>query len=447
MINKNKKLLNRFLKIQNMIRDSQYVMPEEKEINNIRKKLVNILKYVDTTFYLNEPDTSINIDGKEIQTKEYTLMLLLTYLVNGKAMLKGTFGTGKTSVAGAFTSMFYSLPYDLVENSMVRCNVNLTEEKIFGRLHIGELMLGREKIIWNTFSNVDGSILDEFNRTHPKIQSLFIYLFDDNEVWYLDRCVKKGGPIILTQNEKTSANYDVIEQILDRIDVELYTKPALNIVQYQIENEKEINKRKNRLKSDEGLEQLIRSSIENNSLKEELKHIKEEFRKGKEDIVLSDYENKLLEVKINSIELNDDACEFIDVVYAEANFNPQIGYKNLSPDDKTKNNRINSLFYKIKDKLSLSERWKITIKKYSKALAFLKGDKSVNMSHVRWVMPYTISHILKKPNTNSCMDITKIDEEINMAKNIVNEIYNRCTRSKKIMVNYLKKVSENEKEF
>lgn len=73
---------------------------------NLRNKVRNVAEYLQSSYYIHA--SNIEIDGW--QTNVNILLSLSTALVNGKQLIVGTYGIGKTTLAEATLSSTLALP-------------------------------------------------------------------------------------------------------------------------------------------------------------------------------------------------------------------------------------------------------------------------------------------------------------------------------------------------
>ncbi|MBN1924059.1 MAG: hypothetical protein JW791_04855 [Nanoarchaeota archaeon] len=434
----------------------------------LRQKVINAIDYLGKSFYINQDNTRLHYkmggEDKKMRTPDVSLMSVLTYLSNGKQLITGTYGAGKTTISEAISSIFNSIPLEIVSEGLLRCNPQLTEEKMIGRPDLGMLQQGIEKVVWSYFTLMPTNLIDEFNRMGADKQILLLDSIDRGNFKYLNDMIKKNGATYATKNEIDGGNTELLPPILDRFSVEVEVVPAVGYT-------KLINGEKKILSNKEIAEKIMETNEAKNSLEKimkenETKIMKEEINKSmekgnnfdKEDVrklnemkssfkenlsTLNEvYEEDILSLQnefqektkgltfngnekeemfedIKKIHFDEDAAQFLEYVFAEANFDPENGYKG-QPINTQKNHSINYLMAKLKEDSSLSMRWINSMINYSKSLSWLKGEEKVTLETIKYVLPYTLMNKLKstvdndrKPlETNKTSYAKKVSKEI-----------------------------------
>ena len=136
----------------------------------ILQKVWDIYRFIQENLYLNRPDMRIGEDSFNS-----TLLLgIITALSQGKELIMGEPGLGKTTSAEFICSMIYRFPLGILWAGVVSGHPEQTEEKIIGRPHLGRLNRGEEVVIWSYFSQLPIKIVDEINRLPETKQSIIL---------------------------------------------------------------------------------------------------------------------------------------------------------------------------------------------------------------------------------------------------------------------------------
>ena len=108
---------------------------EPKKDGALREAVLEIYNFIGENLYLNRPDIEINGD----KFNSTLLMSLLTGLCQGKELIIGEPGLGKTTSAEYVCSLLYRFPLGTIWASEVSGHPEQTEEKIIGRPDLGKL--------------------------------------------------------------------------------------------------------------------------------------------------------------------------------------------------------------------------------------------------------------------------------------------------------------------
>ena len=103
--------------------------------NGHNRETVNeIYKYIGNNLYLNRPD--LEVKGRPFNAA--LLFTLLTGLRQGKELIIGEPGLGKTTSAEYVCALLYRFPLGTIWGSEVSGHPEQTEEKIIGRPDLGK---------------------------------------------------------------------------------------------------------------------------------------------------------------------------------------------------------------------------------------------------------------------------------------------------------------------
>lgn len=351
----------------------------------------------------------------------------------------GEYGIGKTTSAENLLSIIYGVPKNVLVTSTIRGNPELTQEKITGRPHFGELNKGIEKVIWSLFVTLEPKIIDELNRIPPSKQNIFLDGIDRGNWQYLNEMIHTGDvPVFFTVNYKDSGNNPTVEAVLDRIEIAVESRhPGVNpmrVIRGRYGNNKWVDITKN-----DAIEDQMYSAMLNGKpyaeKKKAVRNLQDKFKKEVETKtglrLLSTQELEEITHEMNSIPLSNDADLFLDVLISEF-------YKCMKFGQKRSNEEcVTSCHYQHllcgKKKNSDSVRNQAAELKYSKSLAWLFGESEVKTKHIVSVLPYLLWH---KTNfvESYVKDFRKDDREdpleLYVAKKTVNELANRASNLK-----------------
>ena len=197
----------------------------------LREKVWKLYDYIQGEFYLNRPDQEI----KGIPYNSALLMSLLTGLCQGKELIIGEPGLGKTTSAEYISALLYRFPMGTVWKSEVSGHPEQTEEKIIGRPDLGELNQGKEVVIWSYFALLPVKIVDEINRLPETKQSIILDGVDRGKWEYLDDAIiNREFCLFATANYQDRGTNTIIAPLMDRFDLMVESRhPGPNLA-YQI---------------------------------------------------------------------------------------------------------------------------------------------------------------------------------------------------------------------
>lgn len=394
---------------------------------NIRKKVRDIYAFIQENLYLNRPDMNV---GEE-SFNSGLLLSLLTALNRGKEIIMGEPGLGKTTSAEYICTMTYRFPLGLIWASVVPGHPEQTEEKIIGRPDLGRLNQGEEVVVWSYFSQLPVKIVDEINRLPETKQSIILDGVDRGKWEYMNNVIiNEEYCLFATANYQDRGTNTLIAPLIDRFDVIVESKhPGPNMAvmismkdryDYLLRN-LEYERKFNEILLEYEDHQKKMKRIEDlcNCFGD---HMEREFQVK----MLSREERKKIRDSIQEIPLDLDAKAFLRTVIAELSFCYKYGQKRTNEQCEEGCHYTGFLCYHIKN--CISNRFPISAKTYAQSLAWLMGDKAVNIEHLKAIIPYAVAHRLqwKDEYVSQKQSHARRDSfEIHVAKEMVNEIYRR----------------------
>jgi MoxR-like ATPase len=167
------------------------------------------------------------------------LVLICSYLINGvSVLLEGGAGSGKSTIVKILNKMLTGYPISKLEDTILRCDPELTKEQVSGFLDIGELMGDehRIKVIWSPWitSYDDGNIgwiVDEINHAPPRVQNMLHSIMAEKIMKYQNRSKSvKEFRLVMTQNpmtlHDTTGKFPKSMSFLSRIWISIPVKQA-----------------------------------------------------------------------------------------------------------------------------------------------------------------------------------------------------------------------------
>ncbi|MBN1968220.1 MAG: AAA family ATPase [Candidatus Delongbacteria bacterium] len=382
---------------------------------NLRDKIWEIHDYIATSYYVNHPNMKL---GDQIGI-DVIIFLLACGVMKKNILLTGNYGLGKTSSAQAVASVLYSLPLEIVKESVVYGHPHLTEEKIVGRLDFSKIS-SEEKVIFSFFSQIPSiKIIDELNRIPEGTQNMLLNSVESGNFIYLNDSISGDKyPFVATANYRDEGNTDIVPPLLDRFDVSVEVKyPS-----YFGSAIKETQKNK--------------KLLENKQL---AKHLAEIFRSQ------DDYSNKIEKInllkdqfsELNSIALNGSELDKIyDVVSifkftlkAELLISSFFDYMNSVlkiKGNSRSNHNEKYLFNEIKNNFSVRSSVESIIS-ISKFISFMAGENEVSVDTVLLTLPYVLIHRTEFTDSKISIseDFSADSYMMFRVKKLVTEFYNR----------------------
>lgn len=392
----------------------------------MRDSLKNIYHFISDHLYFYRPD--LEISGEKYNST--LLFSLLTATLHGKQLIVGEPGLGKTTSAEYICSVFYQIPLGTIWLSEIAGHPEQTEEKIVGRPNLGLLNKGLESVVWSNFVQLPVKIVDEINRLPETKQSIILDGVDRGNWEYLNQMFTNDEYCLFaTANYQDLGTFTIIPPMLDRFDVMVESKhPGANI-SYLIGS---LYKKDELLRHDryeKELNKSLSSKLPYKTKMERLERIYEKFgkylkKKGLRPI--SKEKRKAIQRQIADLELDLDANAYLRALISELSFCYKYGQKRANEKCEEGCHFTGYLCHSIKN--CISNRFPVSIKLYAKALAWLLGERLVNIEHIKTVAPYALSHRLqwKEEFVTTYEKESRIDPlPIYLAKVAVNKVLER----------------------
>jgi MoxR-like ATPase len=395
--------------------------------DNVLKKVRDIYGFIQENLYLNRPDMKIG----EGSFNSALLLGFLTALNQGKEIIMGEPGLGKTTSAEYICAMIYRFPLGLLWASVVAGHPEQTEEKIIGRPDLGRLNQGEEVVVWSYFSQLPVKIVDEINRLPETKQSIILDGVDRGKWEYMNNVIiNEEYCLFATANYQDRGTNTLIAPMVDRFDVMVESKhPGPNMAMM--------------ISMKDRYDNLLRNIEYERKFNEILSEREAHHKKMKliEDLCnrFGDYMEKEFQIKmltceerekirdsIRKIPIDLDANAFLRTVIAELSFCHKYGQKRTNEQCEEGCHYSGYICYHIKN--CISNRFPISARTYAQSLAWFMGDKEVNVEHLKTVIPYTLAHRLQWRDeyvSQKQSHIRSNSLQIHVAKEMVKELYQR----------------------
>ncbi len=343
-------------------------------------------------------DETLSIGGKRYNP--LVLFTIITSILNGKELIFGEYGSGKTTSAERITSLTKTLPLEFIQATTIHGHPEQTEEKMKATLDLAALEKeGKEIIRWKLLPFSPAVIIDEINRLPVGKQSMILNEVDRNIWSYRGETLifEEGKSFFGTINYQDAGTTLLIPPLLDRFDIAVETtmlhpvrkrlvrrgvddsilrdsKLAKEMIEYIME-----------MNISEKSDEVVRYVTEISASFKEV--IEERARKNGYNInLLGKEEIKEINREIESFPVSSDLELLMDYLGQEV-------YCHLGMHkDFSKCSGCHYANYICSDLYSISNRAERSILLYSKALAWWNGDEEADILHLTCVLPFALWH-------------------------------------------------------
>ncbi|MCB2187285.1 MAG: AAA family ATPase [Deltaproteobacteria bacterium] len=368
--------------------------PPEPNPGALRKRVWRLMELAGEELYLGRPD--LEIKGQKFNAA--LLLGVLTALFQGRELIMGEPGLGKTTSAEYLAALFYSLPLELVWQAGIAGHPEQTEEKIVGRPDLAALQAGREQVVWSYFALLPAKIVDELNRLPETKQSLILDAVDRGKWEYLNQAVYNPEfCLFATANYQDRGSNSILLPLLDRFDVMVESKhPGPNLA-CQV-----------------GRTGVTAAALKGEDLAQELRAFFQagpraaERSRGLEKIcgrfaarvqaaiglaTFTAADRAAARREKEAVPLDLDANAFLRLLIAELSFCLQFGQKRIQETCVEGCHFAGYLCHELVN--CISNRFPQSIRNYAQGLAWLMGDPQVELAHLLALAPYTLAHRLE----------------------------------------------------
>ena len=398
-------------------------MESPVKTENLQKKSLDILTYIQEHLYFNRPDL-------EVKGESYNAALLLgliTGLVGGKELIVGEPGLGKTTSAEYMGALLYRLPLGSIWEGEVAGHPEQTEEKIVGRPDLGQLNKGIEEVVWSSFALLPVKVVDELNRLPETKQSMILDGVDRGNWSYLNKVVTNAEYCLFaTANYHDRGTNTIVAPLLDRFDVMVESKHPGPNISWMIGREEPTYG----LLRDPEQEKALQTLLAKQGIESEIEQICNAYGLSLEKKLgvptLGATDRKTIRTDFSSLSFDEDANALMRTLLAELSFCCKHGQKRSNEICGEGCHYTGYLCYEVRT--CPSNRFPMSVRRYAQCLAWLLGDTSVDVEHIRTVIPYTAAHRIQWRDDLDVLDDVGIRTEIipiHRAKQATREVYRR----------------------
>ena len=311
----------------------------------------------------------------------FALVPLLTFALRRKCLFIGGPGRGKTASA---ILMGVLAGYSLrdVRRAMQHGHPQMTIADLLGNPLPADLVNAQKiediRISWRKWLAMRVKIVDEYNRIPTRTQSALLTVMGDNYAEILDHIYEcpEAAWFLTANDEQGGGTYQVIEALRDRIDVIVqalsFNSRFLNALLVRIEE--------NRRPEEAVPREIIFSEGEIDRMGDAIRAVE-----------LPAPIRRRIEFFTSQFELCDTAADQFEYKTKDTARLSGIEWSAITSQD-TGRDRLKDLGCQTRNGLSV--RNLMTLLHYAKALAFFRGNGTVELTDVRQILPFVLHNKL-----------------------------------------------------
>lgn len=360
-----------------------------------REKIQGLYEFVQTNLFYGDETLKI---GKNYNP--LVLFSILTSFLNGKELIFGEYGSGKTTSAERISSLIKAIPLEFVQASTIHGHPEQTEEKLKATIDLAALEKeGREVIRWKLLPFSPAIIIDEINRLPVGKQSVILNEIDRNIWSYRGETIifEEGKAFFGTINYQDAGTTLLIPPLLDRFDIAVETTMLHPVRKRLVRRGIDDSILRDPKLAKEMIDYIMEMNISQNSdeIVRFIAEISESFREKIEERARRNGFNLNIPSKaevgdigreIDSLPVSSDLELFLDYLGQEV-------YCHLGMHkDFSKCDGCHYSNFICSDLYAISNRAEKSIMLYTKALAWWNGDEEADMLHLITTLPFALWH-------------------------------------------------------
>lgn len=362
----------------------------------LNKEIQRIYELIKNRFYLGDETFEVGDERYE----PVALFGILTLILDGRELIFGEYGSGKTSSSERISSLIKGLPLEFVQASTIHGHPEQTEEKIKATLDLGTLEReGKEVVKWKITPYSPMVIIDEINRLPVGKQSMLLDEIDRNIWSYRGQTlmIKGGKAFFATINYQDVGTTRLVPPLLDRFDVAVETGKLHPVRKRLIRRGINEEVLRNSQLSQKMIEYILKNTKTKDAerINQYINEAAEEFKEKLEERLKDEgwdikiprgEEIKEIKEEIEKLSVSEDAELFLDYIGQE------IYCQRSLKKDFSKCSGCHYTNYLCSSLYSISNRAEHSLFRYAKALAWFMGKGEVTLEHIMAIMPYLIWH-------------------------------------------------------
>lgn len=312
----------------------------------------------------------------------YVLLPLLTFAARRKCLFVGGPGRGKTASA-ILMGVLAGYPVREVRRAMQHGHPQMTIADLLGNPLPADLVaaqsMGDIRIAWRSWLGMRVKIIDEYNRIPTRTQSALLTVMGDNYAEVLNHIYEcpESAWYLTANDEAGGGTYQVIEALRDRIDV---------IVQALAFNPRFLSDLLVRIEENIRPEEVVPRDII--FTEAEVDQLGKEIRA----VQVPDEVRQRLEFFTSQFELFETAGAQFEYMTKDTARLAGIDWASVVAADNGRD-RLKDLGCQTRNGLSVRNLMTLLI--FAKALAYFRGNRSVELDDVRQILPFVLHDKLR----------------------------------------------------
>lgn len=307
----------------------------------------------------------------------FILVPLLTFATRRKCLFVGGPGRGKTASA-ILMGVLAGYPVREVRRAMQHGHPQMTIADLLGNPLPADLInaqnMGDIRIAWRSWLSMRVKIVDEYNRIPTRTQSALLTVMGDNYAEILNHLFEcpESAWYLTANDDQGGGTYEVIEALRDRIDV---------IVQALAFNPRFLNDLLLRIEEDVRPEEVAPREII--FTEEEIDRMNAEIR----EVVVPDEVRRRLEFFCSQFEFFETAGMQFEYMTKDTARLSGIDWGQAIAADNGRD-RLKDIGCQTKNGVSV--RNLMTLLVFAKALAYFRGNRTVDLEDLRQILPFVL---------------------------------------------------------
>lgn len=307
----------------------------------------------------------------------FVLLPLLTFAARRKCLFIGGPGRGKTASA-VLMGVLGGYSVREVRRAMQHGHPQMTIADLLGNPLPADLVNAQRmediRISWRQWLDMRVKIIDEYNRIPTRTQSALLTVMSDNYAEVLNHIIEcpESAWFLTANDDQGGGTYQVIEALRDRIDV---------IVQALAFNPRFLSDLLTRIEENVKPEEVVPRQIVFSEA--EVDRMQEEIRA----VSLPEDVRRRLEFFASQFEFCEVAADQFEYKCKDTARLAGVERQVLTAQE-TGRDRLKDLGCQTTNGLSV--RVLMTLLIYSKALAYFRGNRTVDLEDVRQILPFVL---------------------------------------------------------